>query len=100
MGIKPCPKRATWVERNRSDKFKGTVVDEVAIREDFEWGDYHKVIQMIKSDEGHKLVRFGYYWKPHGSVEKNFRWGSQNTPVLRQENARQLIEEARKRGFF
>lgn len=35
-------------------------------------GDYHKVIQLIESDEGHNVIRFGYYWKPHGSLEKDF----------------------------
>ena len=100
MGISPLPRKVEWTERDGKTKFKGKVVDEVYVDEEFDWGDYRKMIQLIETENGEKIIRFAYYIKNHGAPEKEFAFGSQNTLVLKQENARKLFEEARKKGFF
>ena len=99
MGIKKLPRKAEWRERDNNAVFRGTVVDEVSIVEEFNFGDYCKKIQLIETENGN-VIRFGYYIKPHGSPDSEYMWGSQTTLVVRPENARNLLDEAQKKGFF
>ena len=100
MGIKELPREAKWRERDKKTWFKGRVLKEVIIEEEYEFGDYSKRIQLIESDKGEKVIRFAYYVKSHGSDDSEYGYGSQQTLVVRQENARKLFDEANKRGFF
>jgi len=99
MGIKKLPRKAEWRERDNNTMFRGTVVDEVSVVEEFDFGDYCKMVQLIETENGN-VIRFGYYIKPHGSPDSEYTWGSQTTLVVRPENARKLLDEANKRGFF
>jgi len=100
MGIKELPREAKWRERDKKTWFEGRVLKEVNVKEEFEFGDYLKMIQLIESDKGEKVIRFGYYVKPHGSDDSEYRYGSQQTLVVRQENARKLFHKAKEKGFF
>lgn len=100
MPIKEPPKEAMWIERDKRTKFRGKVIDEVRVKEEFEFGDYCKMIQCIERDNGERVIRFGYYVKPHGSDDSRYIWGSQNTLIVTQENARKLFNEAKEKGVL
>lgn len=69
----------------------GWVIDEVSDEEgNPSEGDYLKLIQLIRWDDGEEFVRFGYYVKDHGSDEDGWRWGSQTTMQLSRSRAKEL----------
>jgi len=74
MGISHLPRKVEWTERDGKTKFKGKVVDEVYVDEEFDRGDYRKMIQ-IETENGEKVIRFAY--KKSRSTEKEFAFGSQ-----------------------
>jgi hypothetical protein len=47
MGIVKTPKDADWEQRD-STKTEGKVLKQVSVEEQFPWGDYADVIQLIK----------------------------------------------------
>ena len=71
MEISPLPRKVEWTERDGKTKFKGKVVDEVYVDEEFDWGD------LIETENCGKVIRFAYYIKNHRAPEKEFAFGSQ-----------------------
>jgi hypothetical protein len=100
MGISHLPRKVEWTERDRNHKFEGKVKCEVDVDEIFEWGDYKKLIQLIESKDGKRLIRFAYYVKDHGAPDKEYKFASQTTLVIHPENARKLFIDAENKRFF
>ena len=98
MGIKKLPRKAEWRERDNNAIFRGTVVDEVSVVAESDFGDYCQKIQLIETEKGN-VIRFGYYIKPHGSDNSKYRYAHRPL-VVSQENVRKLLDEAQKKGFF
>jgi len=80
--------------------WEGKVIDEVSVIEEYDVGDYKKMIQLIEKDDGTKWIRFYYYVKDHGKADEEYRGGSQQTLIVKRENAKKLFEEARKKEFI
>ncbi len=99
MGIKKLPRKVSWCERDKKTIFHGEVKKEVIIKEEYEFGDYSKMIQLIESDEGEKVIRFTYYAKPHGSDNSEYIYAPRPL-VVSQENARKLFRDAKDKGLF
>ena len=98
-GIKKLPRKVSWCERDKKTIFRGEVKKEVIIKEEYEFGDYSKMIQLIESDRGEKVIRFTYYLKPRGSDSSKYRYVPRPL-VVTQENARELFRKAKDKGFF
>ena len=107
MGIVKTPKDADWEQRDGT-KTEGKVLKQVSVEEQFPWGDYADVIQLIKLRlvGGKRLrkpeyvIRFGYYVKDHGASEKKYTWGSQTTLIVRKAKLRRLLSKAEKNGLL
>ena len=100
MGIKQTPKEASWLERDKKTKTKAEVIKEVYVDEIYNWGDYRKVLQLLKKKDGTDLIRLGYYVKNKGSSEGKYHWGSQTAFVATKQTFEKLIEEAKNEGMF
>ena len=101
MPIKPLPRASSYPGRKSGKHRKGTVQKEVSVLErDRVEGDYLKLIQLIKWDDGEEFVRFGYYVKDYGASEKHWRWGSQTTFQLPRPLAKKLIRMALKEDIL
>jgi len=101
MGIKPTPKEAFWPERNKKTRTKAEVIKEVYVDETYDWGDYKKVLQLLKKkDDGTELIRLGYYVKNKGSSEVEYHWGSQTTFIATKQTFEKLIEKAKNDGIL
>jgi hypothetical protein len=88
MPIKPCPKTFNFPSVG-----KGTVHREELVEKlEQEPKDYYKVAQLLEWEDGGWSVRFGYYIKPHGAKDDEWRWGAQTTSIISIENLRELIE--------
>ncbi len=97
MGIRPVPKKAIWYTPDKKKKMKGTVIKEEWIEEHYPHGDYRKVIQLIKPDEGGEdIIRLGYYLKRKDESDGEYHWGSQTTIMMPKTNFQKLIEKAQK----
>ena len=82
MGISHLPRKVEWTERDGKTKFKGKVVDEVYVDEEFDRGDYRKMIQ-IETENGEKVIVLPI--KNHGAPKKNLHLAP--SLVLKQKNA-------------
>ena len=101
MAIKSLPRRTSYPGRRTQQRRKGQVVDEVGVEErNPQEGDYRKLIQLIKWDDGEEFVRFGYYVKDHGSAERKWRWGSQTTMQLPRSLAKEFVRKAEAKGIL
>ena len=101
MAIKPLPRPASYPGRKSGKYRKGLVLKEVGIPESHPVeGDYWKLIQLIKWDDGEEFIRFGYYVKDYGASEKHWRYGSQTTLQLPRPLAKKLVRMALERGIL
>lgn len=101
MAITPIPRPVYFKERIEGNKTEGTVVKEVQEIESYPWGDFCRVIQIIrKNGEPEDLIRFGYYVKDNGSPDTEYTWGSQTTFISKRSTFDKLIEKAKKEGLF
>jgi len=93
MGISPLPRRVKF------KGYRGHVIDEVWIQEDFDDLDYRFFIQQIRWDDGEESIRIAYYTRPHGTDDT--QWGFANrAPNIYPENLRELIRRAMQRNLF
>ncbi len=100
MAITPIPRKASWEERN-GNRMEGLVIKEIQEVESYEWGDFCRVIQIIKKKgESEDLIRFGYYVKDKGSSDDDYSWGSQTAFISKRSTFNKLIEKAKKEGLF
>ena len=100
MAIKPIPRDCSWTERKGS-KSIGKVVKEVQETESYKWGDFCRVIQVIKKDdEPEDLIRFGYYVKDPQASDEKYRWGSQITFIAKKSTVHKLLQKAKEKGLL
>jgi len=88
MPIKPCPKTFNFPSVGRGTVHREELVEKL----EQEPKDYYKVAQLLEWEDGGWSVRFGYYIKPHGAKDNEWRWGAQTTSIISIENLRELIE--------
>lgn len=90
--IRKLPRIVRFIERDGKTEFRGKVIDERYVDEEYPWGDFRKLVQVIKKDTGgDKFVRFYYYKKDHGAPKKDFMPGAQMTLILPIEKAEELL---------
>ena len=102
MAITPLPRGASYSSRTgRHPAREGRVLREVALNEiGTKEGDFRKLIQLIRWNDGQIYVRFGYYVKDSHQYEKDWHWGSQNTFLLPIQLAKELIHKAQREGIL
>lgn len=101
MAIKPIPRNVKWTERNKKDKLTGKVIKEVQETENYSWGDFCRVIQVIRKDgEAEDLIRLGYYVKNAGFPDSKYMWGSQTTFITKRSTFDKLLQKAKKEGLL
>jgi len=101
MGIKQPPKNASWLERDKKTRTKAVVIKQICVDETYDWGDYKKVLQLLKKkDDGTDLIRLGYYVKDKGSSDADYHWGSQTTFIATKRTFEKLIEKAKNDGML
>jgi len=93
MGISPLPRRVKF------DDYRGNVIDEVWVQEDYPNGDFRFFIQQIRWDNGSESIRFAYYTKPHGSGDSQWNFANR-APNIEAESLRELLRRARGRSWF
>lgn len=99
MAITPLPRRVKYKERDGKTETEGWVVKEAYLDEEYPFGDFHKLIQLIDF-KGKEAVRFGYYVKDHGAPESKYKWGSQTTFILHKKNFKELVKRAQAHGIL
>jgi hypothetical protein len=99
MGKSPLPRGVEYFERDKRTKTKGKVIKEAFFSEEYAFGDFHKVIQLIEFPDG-EWIRLGYYVKDHGAPDEKFAWGSQTTFMLRKIDFETLLGRARSNGII
>jgi hypothetical protein len=88
MPINPCPKTFDFGDEGRGTVRKEELVEHLE-RED---KDYHKLAQLLEWEHGEWSIRLGYYLKPHGTEDKEWRWGAQTTFVINIDSIDNLIK--------
>lgn len=101
MSIKPIPRKVKYTERKDGIKTNATIVKEVSEVEPYPWGDFYRVIQLIRKEgEPEDIFRFGYYVKDHGAEDKDYRWGSQTTFMCKRSTLDKLLSKAKSEEMF
>jgi hypothetical protein len=85
---------------NKGSPFKGTVEDEVSLREnDLGGRDFLDLIQYVLWQDGTYGIRFCYYYRYHGSGDSAWRFS--NRPLSTSpEELRKLLGKASKKLWF
>jgi hypothetical protein len=94
MAIAPLPRRVRYKERDGKTKTEGWVIREASLDEEYPFGDFHKLIQLIDF-KGKEAVRLGYYVKDHGAPSSEYKWGSQTTFILHKRDFKELMKRAK-----
>lgn len=82
MGIAPLPRKVDFDGRTGKERFIGEVIKEVCVDDPSVEGDFKKLCQLIKRNNGTIWIRFGYYFKDSGTAESKFMWGSQTSFII------------------
>lgn len=85
--IKLCPKPFIF------SNGEGTVIKEEMVELSNDKNrDFYKLAQLLKwKDDGYS-IRIGYYLKPLGASESEWRWGAQTTSIINIESVDNLIK--------
>lgn len=101
MAIRPIPRTVRFRERDRRTKQEGRVTKEARIFDSYPWGDFVKVLQEIRFEgRPSPFVRLGYYFKPHGSSDAKYRWGSQTGLIIPRAKFLELLRKGRREGIL
>jgi hypothetical protein len=93
MPIRPCPKPFNFKYPEDAEKRGGIVREEELVElHEGEKRDYYKVAQLLEWKDGRWSFRLGYYKKPHGTEDKEWRWGAQTTFVINIDSKDNLIK--------
>lgn len=95
MAIRPLPRRFHYAERDGKTVQQGRVIAEDGLVEEYNWGEYKLLVQILEYENGWKGMRFCYYVKDHGAPDSEYVWA--RTPlIVLVENADELLRKAQR----
>lgn len=97
--IRDVPHSTTYPSPMKRPPFKGMVIAQEKELEELRDGEYMRIMELVKWNDGEEQLRFGYYYRKKGEGDNDWVWG-QSTANMSPKTFKELLKNAKENPDF